>query len=72
MRPMHMNPEEAVAMHRDLRSRRSLAMHWGTFRLTDESPAEPPVFLRQVLAREGLPEGVFTAPRIGETVVLAD
>jgi len=41
MAPMHMNPAEAVATHRDTGARRSLAMHWGTFQLTDEARAEP-------------------------------
>ncbi len=36
MKEAHMNPEEAVRAHREVGARRSLAMHWGTFQLTDE------------------------------------
>ncbi len=41
MKDAHMNPAEAVRVHREVGSRRSLAMHWGTFQLTDEGREEP-------------------------------
>jgi L-ascorbate metabolism protein UlaG (beta-lactamase superfamily) len=41
MKDAHMNPAEAVRVHREVGSRRSLAMHWGTFQLTDEAREEP-------------------------------
>jgi N-acyl-phosphatidylethanolamine-hydrolysing phospholipase D len=68
MRSMHVNPEEAVQIHRDVGSRLSLAMHWGTFRLTLEPLDEPPQ--RLIAAREaaGLPASVFQVPLPGETV----
>ena len=42
MRESHMNPEEAVRAAVDLRARRAVAMHFGTFDLSDEPLAEPP------------------------------
>ncbi len=41
MSAAHMNPAEAVRVHRDVGARRSVAMHWGTFPLTDEGREEP-------------------------------
>lgn len=34
MRPMHIGPEEALQVHRDVRSRRSVGVHCCTFFLT--------------------------------------
>jgi L-ascorbate metabolism protein UlaG (beta-lactamase superfamily) len=41
MADAHMNPEEAVRVHREVGARRSLAMHWGAFQLTDEGREDP-------------------------------
>ena len=67
MRPVHVNPEEAVRIHRDLHSRQSAAMHWGTFRLTLEPLDEPPVKLREALRQQGVPEEKFWVLQHGET-----
>ena len=37
-----MNPSEAVQIHKDLMSRRSVPIHWGTFALGEEPMHEPP------------------------------
>jgi N-acyl-phosphatidylethanolamine-hydrolysing phospholipase D len=47
MQPVHMNPEDAIEAYRQLtlsvaRRPPCLALHWGTFRLTDEAVDEPP------------------------------
>ncbi len=42
MEPSHMNPEEAFQAARDLGAKRALAMHFGTFDLSDEPLDEPP------------------------------
>ncbi len=69
MRVMHMDPAEAVRAHQDLRSEVSIAMHWGTFKLTDEPLAEPPIYLRKALREAGVPRNQFIVMRFGETRV---
>ena len=71
MEPSHMNPEEAVRAFRDLGARGAfVASHWGTFRLADEPPLEPPVRVRDAWRKEGLPETDLHVLRHGETAVL--
>lgn len=67
MQPMHINPAEAVQAHLDLRARRSVAMHWGTFRLTEEPLDEPPRALASALRAAGVPPEEFWLLRVGET-----
>ena len=67
MRPMHVNPEEAVEIHKDVGSRQSVAMHWGTFRLTEEPPDEPPQQLAQALAAAKIDPERFWVMQHGET-----
>lgn len=52
MRPVHMNPEEALIAFRDLAARRLVPMHWGAFDLTDEPVDEAPRVLAARLAGE--------------------
>lgn len=42
MRPVHINPKEAVQIHRDVGSSLSIGCHYGTFYLSDESLSRPP------------------------------
>jgi L-ascorbate metabolism protein UlaG (beta-lactamase superfamily) len=57
MGKQHMNPEEAVRAYADLGAREFVAMHWGTFRLTDEPMDEPPVRLAAEWQRQALDPG---------------
>jgi len=70
MKDAHMNPAEAVQVHRDVGARRSLAMHWGTFQLTDEAREEPLRALESARALAGLRPGEFEALDPGSTVTV--
>jgi N-acyl-phosphatidylethanolamine-hydrolysing phospholipase D len=67
MEPVHCNPAEAVQIHREVRARQSLAMHFGTFQLTDEGIDEPVQALASALSANGLAASDFTVPAFGET-----
>lgn len=67
MKIMHVNPEEAVQSHIDLKARHSVGMHWGTFRLTDERLDEPPLKLAQALRKAGISSQHFFLMKHGET-----
>ncbi len=47
MKPVHMNPQEALKAFKDLDARIFIPIHWGTFKLADEPMDEPPNVLRQ-------------------------
>ena len=73
MGPVHMAPDEAVSAYTDIVRENAgrpcvfMAMHWGTFKLTDEPMDEPPRLTRSEWSRHGLaPELLWIADR-GET-----
>ena len=68
MRAQHMNPEDAVQAHRTLASHRSVAMHFGTFQLTDESIDQPVIDLAAALNSRRIDPAEFIVPRFGETI----
>jgi N-acyl-phosphatidylethanolamine-hydrolysing phospholipase D len=67
MQRQHVDPEEAVRIHRDLGAKASLGIHWGTFELTDESLDEPPRRLAQARQAQGVPDSAFFTLAIGQT-----
>ncbi|HTL68646.1 MAG TPA: MBL fold metallo-hydrolase [Lacunisphaera sp.] len=67
MEPVHCSPAEAVRIHRDVGARRSLAMHFGTFKLTDEGLDDPPRELAAAGTAAGLAPDEFAVPGFGET-----
>ena len=72
MRTVHMNPEDALQAYRAL-ARESvppphcLAIHWGTFRLTDEPVDEPPRRFAERWREAGLPESANWTLAHGES-----
>jgi L-ascorbate metabolism protein UlaG (beta-lactamase superfamily) len=71
MRDQHMDPEEAMRAHLDLRSRLSIGTHFGCFQLTDEGIDDPLHALEAARRRHGVPLAQFRALEVGETLTLA-
>jgi L-ascorbate metabolism protein UlaG (beta-lactamase superfamily) len=72
MRPVHMNPEEAVRAHLDLHPRVSIGMHFGTFQLTDEGIDEPLRALERAREAHGVSADAFGVLDFGETKILGE
>jgi L-ascorbate metabolism protein UlaG (beta-lactamase superfamily) len=70
MSKQHMNPADALRAFQDLGARKVVAMHWGTFKLTDEPLDEPPALFRQGATARGLTEGIAHVAAVGETIVI--
>ena len=66
MTPIHMNPAEAVQAHLDLAASASIAMHYGTFRLTAEGIDEPVSALAESCRARRLPPSLFRTLGPGE------
>ncbi|MCY1502068.1 hypothetical protein D9M68_361600 [compost metagenome] len=66
MRDHHMNPDDAVQAHQQLDAQTSMAIHFGTFRLTDEGQFDPPRDLAKALTARGVDPQHFRAPAPGE------
>jgi L-ascorbate metabolism protein UlaG (beta-lactamase superfamily) len=67
MAPQHMGPEEAGRAWEILGARVLVAMHWGTFKLTDEPAGEPPERIRAWFAQRGYPLERLWVLDVGET-----
>lgn len=70
MRAVHMNPPEALRAREEARVRTAIAMHFGTFKLTQEGIDEPPRVLEEARRAAGLPAGAFLVPGFGQTIIL--
>ena len=69
---VHMNPEDAIEAYRALTAGGAarppcLALHWGTFRLTDEPVEEPPARFGERWREAGFPADANWTLAVGET-----
>lgn len=71
MKSAHMNPRDAVMAHIDLKSKQSIAMHFGTFKLTDEACDDPPKHLAIALKKFNIDSESFRVLDHGESFVVS-
>ncbi|KAI0035175.1 N-acyl-phosphatidylethanolamine-hydrolyzing phospholipase D [Vararia minispora EC-137] len=66
---LHADPADAVRIMKDVKAKRALAMHWGTWSLTAEPVLEPPQVLMMECKAAGIGEDEFLVPALGETIL---
>eukprot|EP00877_Chromochloris_zofingiensis_P006620 jgi/Chrzof1/2210/Cz11g06150.t1 len=68
MKPQHTNPEDAIQIHKDVKSQRSIGIHCCTFFLTLEPLDEPPRRLAAGLATLGMDPQEFVTLQHGALI----
>ena len=68
----HANPEEALNIAQDLKSKKVIGMHWGTVVLSLEPIMEPPVRFKNATNKYGYHKDDAVVFKIGETKKLED
>ena len=66
----HTNPEEALSISKDLKSRKVLGMHWGTFVLSLEPIMEPPKRFKDNAERYGFDKKDAIIFKIGQLTTI--
>lgn len=70
MKYMHMNPQDAFQAHLDLQAKRSLAIHYRTFQLTDEAREQPEQDLQKAMKNSSKMVNPFYCIREGRKLVV--
>ena len=68
----HTNPEEALEIAKDLKSKKVLGMHWGTFVLSLEPIMEPPVRFKENAEKYGFKKEEALIFKVGQITKLSD
>lgn len=72
MKHIHCNPKEALMIHRDLRSKSSLGIHWGLWALSEEDMIEPPLEMARERETLNINREEFFTMINGETHVFGE
>jgi L-ascorbate metabolism protein UlaG (beta-lactamase superfamily) len=70
MSPVHVSPEEAVQIHLDVKSTKSIASHFGTFPLGDDGQLDPIQDLEKACKKFNLASDAFIALREGKPFLI--
>ena len=68
----HTNPEEALQVARDLKSKKVIGMHWGTVVLSLEPIMEPPKRFKNGAEKFGFKKDDAIVFKIGQLKLLKD
>ena len=70
MSPVHISPDEAIHLHKELNIETSIAIHFGTFKLASDGQEEAPNRIKE-LVKEALPAHVdFRVLENGQTIMI--
>ncbi|MFM0736386.1 MBL fold metallo-hydrolase [Paraburkholderia xenovorans] len=70
MEGQHVDPAQAVQIFQDVKAKRAIGIHWGTFPLAGEPFDEPPRLLKEATRKAGLADNLFSVLHHGETLRL--
>jgi L-ascorbate metabolism protein UlaG (beta-lactamase superfamily) len=70
MAPIHTSPADAVRIHQEIGSQKTIAMHFGTFPLADDGMMDPVMDLEVAKKREGIGENEFIVLKEGDGFLL--
>lgn len=68
MKAQHVDPDEAILIHQDIKAKKSIGMHWGTFQLSAEPMMEPVERIEQAVAEGRIKADEFITMSVGETI----
>ncbi|PKR85530.1 MBL fold metallo-hydrolase [Heyndrickxia camelliae] len=68
MSSQHINPEQAVQVFLDVRAKRFIPMHYGAFRLADDTPKEAIDRLTEAWEKQKIEKSSLVILKLGETV----
>ncbi|KAK4050164.1 hypothetical protein OIV83_003735 [Microbotryomycetes sp. JL201] len=69
--PQHASPSDAIKIARDIKARKSVGVHHGTWVLSDEHYLQPPLDLDKAKAEVGMTDDEFVTVRPGQVMVLS-
>ncbi|GFO28855.1 N-acyl-phosphatidylethanolamine-hydrolyzing phospholipase d [Plakobranchus ocellatus] len=69
LKPQHVDPGEAVMIHREIKAQKSIGIHWGTFTLSFEHYLEPREKLAEEAQKQGLKKDEFVTVAHGEVKI---
>jgi L-ascorbate metabolism protein UlaG (beta-lactamase superfamily) len=70
MSPIHVSPDQAVQIHKDVKSQVSVGTHFGTFPLADDGADDPKNDLKIALENADLKPDEFITLKEGEVLIL--
>ena len=71
-RHVHCDPEEAIKIHKLLKAKQSVGIHWGTYPLTAEDAVEPPLELHRARMEADVSSSQFFTTVPGQVYALGE